>query len=880
MIEFKDFSFTYKIQKKPTLKNINLKINDGEKVLIIGPSGSGKSTLGNCINGLIPHAFPGKIEGKANICGINLETSNIYELNKKIGTVLQDSDAQFVGLTVGEDIAFALENQEAKKFEMIERVKNISSIVSMEDFLSSSPLKLSGGQKQRVSLAGVLVDEVDLLLFDEPLANLDPAAGEKTINLIDEIHKKTKKTIIIIEHRLEDVLLCDIDRIILIDEGKILLNTTTKELLGSGTLKSRGIREPLYIAALKKANCNLSNCDLSHLDSFDLSPFKENLIKWAKANERENKEITTKPILEVENLIFNYPGRKKPAIDNISFTIKEGEMISVLGKNGAGKSTLAKIIMGINNPDSGKLILDGKNGFADTISSRSTKVGYVMQNPNHMISHAKIYDEVAFGLRQRKLDEKSINERVEKALKLCCLEKFINWPISALSYGQKKRVTIASILVMQPKILILDEPTAGQDYKRYKILMEFLKDLNKKTGITILFVTHDMHLALEYTPRALVMCDGNLLRDDFTSNIFSDESLLKKANLKQTSLYNLAKKAGIKKIPQFIEGFIQSEQKDNESLNNEDTFKTLVETKIPQLILKGTKKSKHFIKKEKNKDKKNQKLGAGLAYINIDSPIHRLTGVTKFFFFFMWIAFALTTFDIRFLIFGLIISLFTMYKSKIPFKHFRPFMIAMAIIITINALFIFLFSPNQGQIYIGTKTLLFGSGKYAITQETLWYLLTICFKYLSIFPIALVFVTTTNPSEFASSLNKLRINYKICYSVSLMLRYLPEVIEDYTNISNSQQSRGVDISSNTKITERIKNISHILSPLILSSLDRIDIITNAMILRGFCKNKKRTWYYEKKLKAIDYFIIIFISLLLVSSLISRYHFNIVFYYPF
>lgn len=880
MIEFSNFNFTYKVQKKPTLKDINLKINDGEKVLIIGPSGSGKSTLGNCINALIPHAFPGKIEGKALINNIDLEHSDIYEINKHIGTVLQDSDAQFVGLTVGEDIAFALENQTEKQLEMIEKVKKISNIVNMEEFLDSSPIKLSGGQKQRVSLAGVLVDDVDILLFDEPLANLDPAAGEKAIRLIDEIHKTTNKTVIIIEHRLEDVLLCDVDRIILIDEGRIVLDTTTKDLLESNTLNERGIREPLYLAALKKANCDLSNQDITHLEKIDVARYQDKLRLWAKENERNNKESQTPIILEAKDLTFRYPGREKPALSKISFSIHEGEMISVLGKNGAGKSTLAKVIMGINTPDEGELYIEGKNGFGDTISSRSTKVGYVMQNPNHMISHSKIYDEVAFGLRLRHLDEAEIKVRVEKALELCSLKDFIKWPISALSYGQKKRVTIASILVMQPKILILDEPTAGQDYKRYRILMDFLKDLNKKTGITILFVTHDMHLALEYTPRALVMCDSELLDSDFTSNIFSNEELLKKANLKQTSLYNLAKTAGIEKIPQFIEGFIQSEQLETEL--DENQFDYLHLKKIPPLKLKGNKKSKSKIKREKNKDKEHKKLGAGLSYIDTQSFIHSLTGVTKFFVFFAWIVFALTTFDVRFLAFALVLSFIAMKKSNIPFKHFKPFMIAMLVIISINALFIFLFSPNQGQLYIGTRTVLWGNQlkNYAITAETLWYLLTVCLKYLAIFPIALIFVTTTNPSEFASSLNKLKINYKICYSVSLMLRYLPEVIEDYTNISNSQQSRGVDISKNAGIKERLTNISHILSPLILSSLDRIDIITNAMILRGFCKKKTRTWYFEKSLKASDYIVIISMLLILVASLISRYYFKVVFYYPF
>lgn len=880
MIQFNNFSFTYKIQRTPTLKHINLTIHDGEKVLIIGPSGSGKSTLGNCINGLIPHAFTGKIEGSATIEGIDLATSDIYQLNKKIGTVLQDSDAQFVGLTVGEDIAFALENQEEKQDSMIKKVKEISHVVSMQDYLKSSPIKLSGGQKQRVSLAGVLVDDVSILLFDEPLANLDPSTGEKAIRLIDTINKETGKTCIIIEHRLEDVLICDVDRIILIDKGEMVLNTTTAQLLKGSLLKEKGIREPLYIAALKKAQCDLSNTDLSHIENINLDCYKTQLNKWAISHERQAEVSTEEVILDVNQLSFTYPGRTMKALDDISFRLRKGEMVSILGKNGAGKSTLAKIIMGLITPDKGHLIINHQDGKGDTISSRSTTIGYVMQNPNHMISHTMIYDEVAFGLRIRGVAEDEIKSRVESALALCSLKEFIKWPISALSYGQKKRVTIASILVMKPQILMLDEPTAGQDYQRYKLLMEFLSSLNQKTGITILFITHDMHLALEYTPRAIVMADGKLLRDDATSHIFSDEQLLVDANLKQTSLYALAKKAGISNIPGFIEGFIYSEKDTSIHSTIEEVEKE--DAPLPSLQLKGNKKSNRKIKQEENQDKSVNKLGGGLSYIDKPSIINSLTGFTKFYFFLAWIVLCLTTFDIRFLIPSMIVGFCAMKLSRIPFKHFKPFMFAMTFLIVMNAIFIFLFSPDQGQKYIGTKTLLYGldSMKYAITQETLWYLLIVCLKYLTIFPIALVFVSTTNPSEFASSLNRMKINYKVCYSVSLMLRYLPEVIQDYTNISNSQQSRGVDISPNAPLKERVKNLTHILSPLLLSSLDRIDTITNAMILRGFCKQKRRTWYYAKKLKKKDYFVLVFISLLLGASLFSRFYGHVFFFYPF
>lgn len=866
MIKFENFSFTYKGQSIPTLKNINLEIDDGEKVFIIGPSGSGKSTLGNCINGLIPHTLPGKIEGNCTINSLNLKTSSIYDISKKVGTVLQDSDAQFVGLTVADDIAFALENQNVSNKTMKNIVGKISNVVDMRDFLFHSPQLLSGGQKQRVSLAGVLIDDVDILLFDEPLANLDPKTGEKTIALIDDIHNKTKKTVVIIEHRLEDVLSRPVDKIVLIDQGEIKYCGTPKELLCTNILEQYGIREPLYIDALKKAKCNLANQDLSNVDAINISDHFEKFNSWVNTNTRKPKEITGKEILNLKNISFSYDGNKT-ILNNISFKVKEGEMLSILGKNGAGKSTLASIIMGIYTPDSGSIKIDGKEAINDTIISRSNTVGYVMQNPNHMISNNMIYDEIAFGLRKRGVDEKEIEKRVLDALELCKLRKYRKWPIAALSYGQKKRVSIASILVMRPKILILDEPTAGQDYKRYKIMMEFLKELNAKTNITILFVTHDMHLALEYTPRAIVLADGELLDDDRVSNIFSNEEVLEKANLKQTSLYSLAKKFDIKNIPGFIEGFIQEDNSSKVETNYSE-YKSL-----PPLDIKKE-------KKKKNSNHKSSAFGLGLTYMGVKSFPESLNGVTKFVFFILWISMILSTLDIRILFSSFLFSFVILKSTNVSFKKFRPFFIAMCFFIVVNVILIYLFSPMQGVKLIGSKSLLLGTGSYALTLETLWYLASVSLKYLAVFPVALSFVVCTQPSEFASSLNKLHISKDVSYSVSLTLRYLPQVVSDFSHISNSQQSRGVDISSNASIGTRIKNLGGVFAPLVLTSLDKTNLISNAMILRGFGKEKKRTWYYASALEVKDVIVMLLIILAFAYSLYSRFYLNIVIYYPF
>ncbi|HZK25994.1 MAG TPA: ABC transporter ATP-binding protein [Thermoclostridium sp.] len=559
IIEFIDYSFQYFSQAEPTLMDINLKIYPGEKILIVGPSGSGKSTLGHCINGLIPFAYEGEIKGTLKIKGLVAKEQNIFTLSKIVGTVLQDSDGQFVGLTVGEDIAFALENDRVNTLQMHDTVAKVAEMVDMGKLLKSSPFELSGGQKQRTSLAGVLVDDVDVLLFDEPLANLDPATGKTAIEIIDDIHKSTNKTVLIIEHRLEDVLHRGVDRIIVIADGRIIANMVPDELVSSQILIENGIREPLYITALKYAGINVQK-DMfpSHLDTLKMQKVVQPLNAWYKRIEEPEKQDEKPSILKVENLFFSYDGKKK-IINDVTFDISEGDMISIVGKNGAGKSTLAKILCGFESQDLGEIYYYSEDIKEKSIKERAEIIGLVMQNPNQMISKSLIYDEVALGLRLRNVSEEDIKERVENALEVCGLSPFIEWPISALSYGQKKRVTIASILVLEPKIIILDEPTAGQDYYHYTEIMKFLERINKM-GVTIIMITHDMHLMLEYTPRAIVLLDGEVIADTRASIVLTDSNLVAKANLKETSLYFLAEKADIEDGTLFVQRFIDYEK--------------------------------------------------------------------------------------------------------------------------------------------------------------------------------------------------------------------------------------------------------------------------------------------------------------------------------
>ncbi|MEL0659664.1 ABC transporter ATP-binding protein [Psychromonas arctica] len=559
-IEFLNFSFQYKSLDKPTLKNINLKIEKGEKIVIIGASGSGKSTVGRCLNGLIPHAIKGLCSGQLNIAGKDSSQFEMHHYTELVGTVLQDTDSQFVGLTVGEDIAFALENQCTPTAEMYPVVKSTAQMVELESLLDRSPQALSGGQKQRVSLAGILVDDVDILLFDEPLAALDPKTSKKTIEIIDQLHRNANKTIIMIEHRLEDVLHCDVDRIILMADGAIVADMTPDVLLASSLLETHGIREPLYLSALKSAGCVIDAQDKpSNLSAMPLEKYKGKVLDWFNASHSTVQAEKQTPLLTLSGLTYSYNGEVN-AVEDVSFTVKKGEFVSILGKNGSGKSTLTKLMMGVVEPDSGNIFLNDQNLAELSIFERSQRVGVVMQNPNHMISHHMIFDEVAFGLRNRGLDEKLINEKVLNVLTLCRLKKYRNWPIDALSYGQKKRVTIASILVLEPELLILDEPTAGQDHRSYTAMLSFIKTLNASLGITVVIISHDLHLVLEYTTRSIVLADSQLIADAPMTQVFSQPDLLAKANLTTTSLYELAVNLDLADTSAFMQHFIEAEQ--------------------------------------------------------------------------------------------------------------------------------------------------------------------------------------------------------------------------------------------------------------------------------------------------------------------------------
>ncbi len=561
LISFKDFSFKYDSQAEDTLKHIDLDIYPGEKVLIAGASGSGKSTLGRVINGLIPHAYPGTISGSCIVNGKEVADSSLFELSFDVGTVLQDSDSQFVGLTVAEDMAFSLENDQVPQAEMRSAVTKWAKMLQLNELLKNSPQEISGGQKQRVAMGGVLIDESRILLFDEPLASLDPAAGLASMELINDLATKQNLTVVIIEHRIEEALHANIDRLVVLQDGEIVANDKPDRILVSEKIIELGLREPLYLSVLRRAGIAIADCQqISHAETITNPAIAKSLKSWTrdvKLNQADEKKSN---LLELQNIKFAYDDGKN-VIDNVNLVVHRGEMISLVGQNGTGKSTLSSLITGFLTPTNGKILFAGEDMAELSVKERAEKIGYILQDPNQMISKTTVFEEVSSGLVLRQIASKEIQGRVNKILKICGLYEMRHWPISALSFGQKKRVTIASILVLNPEMLILDEPTAGQDFRHYTEIMSFLEKVCADKDLTIILITHDMHLMLEYTMRTIVLDAGHVIMDDIPAKVLTNADVLQRASLSKTSLYTLAQRFGLPSADDFVAKFIESERR-------------------------------------------------------------------------------------------------------------------------------------------------------------------------------------------------------------------------------------------------------------------------------------------------------------------------------
>ena len=555
IIDLQHVTFKYHAQAEPTLHDVSLQIFPGEKVLIAGASGSGKTTLLRLLNGLIPHAYTGDLTGELTLNGRAILDQTLSELSLQAGTVLQDSDAQFVGLTVAEDIAFALENDHRPVAEIKQAVATWARRFGLGARLDLAPQMLSGGQKQRTAMAGVLVDDGKLLLFDEPLASLDPAAGWEAMTMIDELQAARDLTVVIIEHRIEEVLRANVDRMIVMSAGRIVANDTPTAILQAGILPQYGLDEPLYIQLLRQAQVDVRQLpDVADVQRVDVAAHATAI---AQLRVPIQPSVHTQPQLQITHLDFQYD-KNQPLFEQFNTTIHQGEILGIVGKNGSGKTTLSHLLTGFLMPDAGDIQLDGQSVLSQSIKTRAENIGYVLQNPNHMLTKSTVYDEVASGLVLREVTTDEIETHVRAVLRLLDLDEMRNWPIAALSFGQKKRVTIAAVLVLSPKILILDEPTAGQDATHTQELLTFLTKINQQEQVTIVIITHNMHLLANFVQRALVVVDGQLLADTTPAELLADEALVKAASLRTTSIYQLAARLQIAR-PEELNAAIQQQ---------------------------------------------------------------------------------------------------------------------------------------------------------------------------------------------------------------------------------------------------------------------------------------------------------------------------------
>ncbi|MFT8413403.1 ABC transporter ATP-binding protein [Oenococcus oeni] len=556
-VTFKNVNFKYRVQSQATLHDVSFAFDYGEKIIIAGPSGSGKTTIGHLINGLIPESFPGNLDGQILVNDQDVSKLDIFNLSFAVATVLQDTDAQFVGMTVAEDVSFLLENENIDHQTLLKKTNHWLTELNLQSVKNHHPQELSGGQKQRVSMAGVLSSDSKILLFDEPLANLDPAAGRAAIQLISQLQKKLNLTVIIIEHRLEEALKIQADKLVIVSRGKIIANDTPDRVLQSGVVSQVGLREPLYLTALKKAGFDLSlEKHLTDLSSLNQELVSKKISNWLNTQISVKKPNPGQPILSIKNLFFSYP--KQSVFKDFNLDFYAGQITAIVGKNGSGKSTFSNLVTGFLKQDSGQIFFDGQSLDSLSVKERADKIGYVLQNPNQMISQNIVFDEVAYGLKLREVNPEEIKTRVRRVLKISGLDSMRHWPVSALSFGQKKRVTIASVLVLEPQILLLDEPTAGQDYLNYRSIMNFVASLNREHHTSIIVITHDMHLMLEYADRALTLVDGKILADDRPAALLSNLELLKEASLAPTSLYNLARFSQVDPI-KLSERLVESE---------------------------------------------------------------------------------------------------------------------------------------------------------------------------------------------------------------------------------------------------------------------------------------------------------------------------------
>lgn len=555
-VEIKDFSFTFPNKKTPFLKNLNLSIDAGEFALIVGPSSSGKSTLALCMAGLYPNVLGGTVQGNILVSGIDSSNSDVSELATKVGIVFQDPDSQFCNLFVEEEVAFGPENLLVEREEVLKRVTRYLKFVNLEGFSLRKIAELSGGQKQRVAIASILSMEPDIIILDQPTANLDPTGKEDIYETLYRLNQETGKTLILIEHQVDE-LIKYVDKLVVLNQGEIVAHGIPREVLkdkGKWMERECGLWLPevsrvglaLLDQGIKFERFPISVQELvPQLKTFELNQCNENGEKSKHSDERD--------VIAVENVCFDYPV-KPNILQNVTFKIKKGSIVALMGENGSGKTTLSLMLVGLLKPTSGTILVENLNTLNTPIKDICSKVGYVFQYPEHQFITDSVYEEVTYGLKNKKLGKKVIEEKVQEALNSVELIGLENRHPFTLSMGEKRRLSIATMLVQKPEILILDEPSAGLDYRNCQHMMRILKKLNED-GVTIIMVTHTTYLVARYAEHVLVMDQGKLVFDGDALVLFNNLETIKTKAIEKPEILKVVeyiKESGRRNFPIFL----------------------------------------------------------------------------------------------------------------------------------------------------------------------------------------------------------------------------------------------------------------------------------------------------------------------------------------
>jgi energy-coupling factor transporter ATP-binding protein EcfA2 len=554
-VDIRAVSYAYEGEADEVLSNVSLCVRDGEFVLILGPSGCGKSTLLQLLNGTIPHTLKGRLEGEVSICGKPILSTKVASFATEVGMVFQDPEAQIINTRVRDEVCFGLENLCRPADEILERQKEALDFVGLEGFGDRSIFDLSGGQKQRVSIAAVLAARPRLLVLDEPTANLDPAGMAEIFAVLERLNREAGTTIVMVEHRVDELADC-VSRVVMMDRGTVVFDGTPREAFSKRRAAHSEEDGTVPTSAWFPQACEFALA-LSDMMSKPLAPADMPLnVEEAVAFARGHiGKTATKPILtvvqpsqpsspgaflRVNQLGFGYE-KKLPILNDITFSLGQSEIVALCGRNGSGKTTLARLLMHINAPPRGTIWLEGKDVAELSAREISAQIGYVFQNPDHQFVTDRVWDEIAYGLQVRGYADKAIEERVSEVLDIVDLKRYRDRSPFSLSLGERRRLSVATMLVLEPHLLVLDEPTIGQDHERAQQLMGLMARLRERYRTTILMITHDVRLVAEWADRALVISRGKLLFDGTPAAMFSDQVLIEEAGLLTPPIYEISK---------------------------------------------------------------------------------------------------------------------------------------------------------------------------------------------------------------------------------------------------------------------------------------------------------------------------------------------------